>query len=167
MNITFGGTPVTLDGKQLAVGDKAPEFKAVKNDLSEFDSKEFEGKVVVYSSVPSIDTPVCSLQTQTFNEEAQKLGDDVQIVTVSMDLPFAQQRFCAAKGIENSITVSDYRYRDFGKKFGFLMNELQLLARGIVVVDKEGNVSYTEYVSEVTHEVDFDKALEAVKELLK
>ncbi|MBP2025532.1 thiol peroxidase [Peptoniphilus stercorisuis] len=165
MNITFGGNKVTLAGKEIKVGDKAPEFVAVKNDLSVFDSKENEGKVVVYSVAPSIDTPVCSLQTRTFNEEAAELRDDIAIVTITVDLPFAQARFCANEGIDKTIIVSDYKDHDFGTKYGFLMNENHLLARGIVVVDKEGIVQYVEYVPEVTNEVNFEKALEKVKSL--
>lgn len=165
MNVTFGGNKVTLVGKEIKVGDKAPEFVAVKNDLSVFDSKENEGKVVVYSVAPSIDTPVCSLQTRTFNEEAAELRDDIAIVTITVDLPFAQARFCANEGIDKTIIVSDYKDHDFGTKYGFLMNENHLLARGIVVVDKEGIVQYVEYVPEVTNEVNFEKALEKVKSL--
>ena len=138
MNITFGGNKVTLAGKEIKVGDKAPEFVAVKNDLSVFDSKENEGKVVVYSVAPSIDTPVCSLQTRTFNEEAAELRDDIAIVTITVDLPFAQARFCANEGIDKTIIVSDYKDHDFGTKYGFLMNENHLLARGIVVSFQNG-----------------------------
>lgn len=166
MKVTFGGNEVNLVGKEIKVGDMAPEFKAVNLDLSDFNSKDNLGKVVVYSVVPSIDTGVCSIQTTNFNEEAGKLGDDVRIVTVSVDLPFAQERFCSAKGIENSTIVSDYRWKDFGNKYGFLIDELQLLTRGIVIVDKEGKVAYVEYVPEVTNEVNFDKALEVVKSLI-
>lgn len=165
MNVTFGGNKVTLAGEEIKVGAKAPEFKAVKNDLSVFDSKENNGKVVIYSVAPSIDTPVCSLQTRTFNEEAAGLRDDIVIVTITVDLPFAQARFCANEGIDKTITVSDYNGHEFGTKYGFLMNENQLLARGIVVVDKDGIVKYVEYVPEVTNEVNFDKALEAAKNL--
>lgn len=165
MNVTFGGNKVTLAGKEIKVGDKAPEFVAVKNDLSEFNSKENDGKIVIYSVAPSIDTPVCSLQTRTFNEEAAELRDDIAIITVTVDLPFAQARFCANEGIDKTIIVSDYKDLDFGKKYGFLMEENHLLSRGIVIVDKEGIVQYVEYVPEVTNEVNFDKALEKVKSL--
>lgn len=164
--ITFGGAPMTLIGNTVEVGDWAPEFKAVKNDLSEFHSKENAGKVIVYSTVPSIDTNVCSVQTQFFNEQASKYGDKVAIVTISDDLPFAQRRFCANEGIENSILVSDYRFNEFGENYGFLIEELKLLSRGIVVVDQEGVVRYVEYVKEVTNEVDYDKALAIVNELI-
>lgn len=165
MDITFGGDKVTLEGKEIKVGDVAPSFKAVNKDLSDFNSEDLKGKIVVYSVAPSIDTPVCALQTTTFNEEATKLSDDVKIVTVTVDLPFAQERFCSVKGIDNADIVSDYRYKEFGQKFGFMMEELQLLARGVVIVDRDGKVAYVEYVPEVTNDVNFDKALEEVKKL--
>ena len=166
MQVTFGGKKLNLYGEVVKVSDKAPDFKAVNNDLSSFDSKENQGKVVVYSVVPSIDTGVCSLQARTFNEEAEKLGDDVIIITVSCDLPFAQQRFCAQEGIKNSISISDYKDHDFGKKYGFLIEDLALLSRGVVIVDKNGKIAYTEYVKEVTNEVNFEAALDAVKALI-
>ncbi len=165
MDITFGGNKVNLEGKEIKVGDVAPSFKAVNKDLSDFNSEDLKGKIVVYSVAPSIDTPVCALQATTFNEEATKLSDDVKIVTVTVDLPFAQERFCSVKGIDNADIVSDYRYKEFGQKFGFMMEELQLLARGVVIVDRDGKVAYVEYVPEVTNDVNFDKALEEVKKL--
>ena len=165
MDITFGGDKVTLEGKEIKVGDIAPSFKAINKDLSDFNSEDLKGKIVVYSVAPSIDTPVCALQATTFNEEATKLSDDVKIVTVTVDLPFAQERFCSVKGIDNADIVSDYRYKEFGQKFGFMMEELQLLARGVVIVDRDGKVAYVEYVPEVTNDVNFDKALEEVKKL--
>lgn len=166
MQVTFGGKKLNLYGEVVKVSDKAPDFKAVNNDLSPFDSKENQGKVVVYSVVPSIDTGVCSLQARTFNEEAEKLGDDVIVITVSCDLPFAQKRFCAQEGIKNSISISDYKDHDFGKKYGFLIEDLALLSRGVVIVDKNGKIAYTEYVKEVTNEVNFEAALDAVKALI-
>lgn len=166
MQVTFGGKKLNLYGEVVKVSDKAPDFKAVNNDLSSFDSKENKGKVVVYSVVPSIDTGVCSLQARTFNEEAEKLGDNVIVITVSCDLPFAQKRFCAQEGIKNSISISDYKDHDFGKKYGFLIEDLALLSRGVVIVDKNGKIAYTEYVKEVTNEVNFEAALDAVKALI-
>ena len=166
MQVTFGGKKLNLYGEVVKVSDKAPDFKAVNNDLSSFDSNENQGKVVVYSVVPSIDTGVCSLQARTFNEEAEKLGDDVIVITVSCDLPFAQKRFCAQEGIKNSISISDYKDHDFGKKYGFLIEDLALLSRGVVIVDKNGKIAYTEYVKEVTNEVNFEAALDAVKALI-
>ena len=165
MKITFAGNDVNLLGKEIKVSDKAPEFKATKNDLSVFDSKENEGNVIVYSVAPSLDTSVCALQAKKFNQEANKL-ENVKIVTITEDLPFAQARFCSNEGIENTIMVSDYKDREFGEKYGFLMEENKLLARGVVIVDKEGIVRYVQYVPEVTNEVDFDKALEEVKKLI-
>ncbi|WP_071026499.1 thiol peroxidase [Peptoniphilus raoultii] len=166
MKVNFAGNEIDLGENQVKPYDKAPEFKAIKNDMSIFDSKETLGKTVVYSVVPSIDTGVCSLQARTFNEEAEKLGDNLLVVTISCDLPFAQKRFCATEGINNSITVSDYRFHDFGKKYGFLMDDLKLLSRGVVIADKDGKVAYVEYVKEVSHEVDFESALREVKKLI-
>lgn len=166
MIVNFAGNEIDLGENQVKPCDMAPEFKAIKNDMGVFDSKNTLGKTVVYSVVPSIDTGVCSLQTRHFNEEAEKFGDNLLLVTISCDLPFAQKRFCATEGINNSITVSDYRFHDFGKKYGFLMDDLKLLSRGVVIVDKEGKVAYAEYIKEVSQEVDFEKALEVIKELI-
>lgn len=165
MDITFGGDKVTLLGNEIKVGDKAPAFKATKNDLSEWSSENCDGKVVVYSVAPSLDTEVCALQAKKFNKEASEL-EGVNVVTITEDLPFAQARFCSNEGIENNLMISDYKDREFGEKYGFLIDELKLLARGVVVVDKEGVVQYVEYVPEVTNEVDYDKALEEVKKLI-
>src|SRR3712207_2597699 len=142
---TFAGNPVTLVGKEIKVGDKAPEFVCVKGDLSPFTLKDVEGKVKLISVVPSVDTGVCELQTIRFNQEAAKL-DDVAIITISVDLPFAQARFCGAKGIENAVVVSDYKDTSFGLEYGFLIDEFRLLNRGIVVIDKDDVVRYVEYV---------------------
>lgn len=163
--ITFGGDPVTLIGEETKVGSKAPEFKALKNDLSEFSLDEVKGKVVIISSVPSIDTPVCELQTKRFNEEAAKL-DDAVVLTLSCDLPFAQSRFCAADGIDKVIVLSDHRDLDFGTKYGLVIKELRLLARAITIIDKDGTIKYQEIVSEVTNHPDYDKALEEAKKLI-
>ncbi|WP_026895287.1 thiol peroxidase [Clostridiisalibacter paucivorans] len=166
-DIKFGGNPVTITGKEIKIGDKAPNFNAVNNDLSVFDfHKETEGKIKIISAVPSVDTKVCSLQTIRFNDEASKLSDDVVIVTVSVDLPFAQERFCGAEGIKNIHVVSDYKDLDFGQKYGFIIDEFRLLTRGVVIVDKDNIVKYVEFVKEVTNYPDFDRALEEVKKLL-
>ncbi len=163
--VTMGGNPVTLVGPEVKVGDRAEDFTVVKNDLSPFKLSDSQGKVRIISVVPSLDTGVCELQTINFNEMAAELGD-LEILTISMDLPFAQKRFCGAKGIDKVITLSDHKDGDFGRKYGFLMEELRLLARGIVVIDKEGKVSYVEYVKEATNHPDYDKAYEAAKALL-
>ena len=127
----------------------------------------FHGKVRIYSVFPSVDTPVCSLQNIRFNREASKLGDDVVVVSLSVDLPFAQKRFCAAEGIDRVHVFSDYRELDFGMKYGFVIDSLRLLARGVVVVDRDDVVRYVEYVPEVTHEPDYEKALAVARELAK
>jgi thiol peroxidase len=165
-NITFGGNPVTV-AQTTAVGQIAPNFTATAQNLSPFDFyAKTENKIKIISVAPSIDTGVCSLQTQRFNEEAGALKEDVQIVTITVDLPFAQKRFCAAEGVENIDVVSDYQNREFGEKYGFTIDEFKLLARGVVVVDRDNTVKYVEYVSEVTTHPDYDKALEAVKALI-
>lgn len=163
-NITMGGNPIKLLGNEIKVGDQAPDFRAVKRDLSEFNFSEINTPIKIISVVPSIDTSICEFQTIRFNEEATK-RPDVTILTISVDLPFAQKRFCAANGIENAIVVSDYQTLDFGEKYGFAIEGLRLLARGIVVVDGENKVRYVEYVKEVGSHPDYDKALEFVETL--
>lgn len=161
---TFAGNPVTLLGKEIKVGDKAPDFTCVKGDLSPFTLKDVEGKIKLISVVPSVDTGVCEVQTIRFNKEAAELKD-VAIITISCDLPFAQARFCGDKGIDNAIVVSDYKDHSFGLVYGFLMEEFMLLNRGILVIDKDDTVKYVEYVSENTEHPNYEKALEAVKSL--
>lgn len=163
--ITFGGKPLTLLGSEVKAGEKAPVFTALANDLSPVSLDSFKGKVVVISVVPSIDTPVCDIQTKWFNQDASKL-DGVIILTLSVDLPFAQKRYCGANGIENVKTLSDHRDLDFGKKYGFVIEELRLLARGVVVIDREGIIRYVQYVPEVAEQPDYDKAMTAVKACL-
>ena len=149
----------------IKVGDKAPEFTVcLANNLSPVKLSDYKGKVRIISSVPSVDTGVCAAQTRRFNLEAAKLND-VVILTISADLPFALGRFCAAEGIDKVVTLSDHKETDFGIKYGFLIDELRLLARGIVVVDKYDIVRYVEYVSEVTNHPDYDKALAAAAAL--
>lgn len=163
--IKMDGDAVTLVGEEIKVGDTAPEFTAVNNDLSSFSSKEKEGSVRVFSVLPSLDTKVCKKQTNRFNKMAADL-EGVEVVTISVDLPFAQQRFKEDNNIENILLVSDHKDVDFGEKYGFLIKELRLLGRGIVVVDKDNKVKYVEYVSEVTDEPNYDKALEEIKKLI-
>lgn len=165
--VKMGGKPVTLLGKEIKVGDKAPEFTALKTDNSEISLEDLKNKIRIISVVPSVDTGVCELQTISFNEKASELGDDVVIITISMDLPFAQKRFCGAHGIDDSIVVSDHKDASFGLNYGFLMEETRLLARGVVIVDKEGTVQYVEYVDEVSNHPDYDKAIEETKKLIK
>jgi thioredoxin-dependent peroxiredoxin len=164
--ITFKGNPLTLLGPALKVGSEAPHFTVTANDLSDLPCTKFQGKVLVISAVPSLDTPVCATQTRTFNQRATQLSQDVVILTVSMDLPFAQKRFCGAEGIERVITASDYKHRSFGPAFGVLIKELGLLARSVFVLDRAGKVAYVEYAPEVTQEPNYEAAFAAVKRLL-
>lgn len=164
--VTFKGNPVTLVGTEIKVGDKAPEFTVLANDLSEKHLSDYKGKVKIISLFPSIDTGVCATQTRTFNKLASELSKDIVILCISNDLPFAQTRFCAAEGINQVETLSDHRDVDFSTKYGFLIKELRLLARGVVVVDKNDNVRYVEYVPEVTSEPNYTAAIEAAKKLV-
>lgn len=163
--ITFWGNPVTLVGDQLHVGDKAPSFSVLDNNLQPVSLSQYAGKNIIISVFPSVDTPVCALQNIRFNKEASRLKSDVEILSLSVDLPFAQSRFCAAEHIENVHVYSDYRDLDFGLKYGFVIKELRLLARGVVVIDQEGTIRHIEYVSEVSHEPDYEAALKVVSAL--
>lgn len=163
--ITFHGNPLTLVGNQPKPGDTAPDFEVLTNDLSPLKLSDFKGKVCVISVVPSLDTPVCDVQTRRFNEEAAALGDDVVVLTISMDLPFAQKRWCGAAGIKNVQTLSDHRNAAFGKAFGLLIEELRLLARAVFVVDAGGIIRYKQIVEELTNEPDYDAAIKAVTEV--
>lgn len=162
--ITMGGNPVKLLGEEIKVGAVAPSFKAVKPDMSPFDFSELDGKMKIISVVPSVDTRICEFQTIRFNEEATQ-NPNVVVLTISVDLPFAQKRFCIANSIENAIVVSDYQSLDFGMKYGFAIEGLRLLARGIVVVDAENKVRYVEYVKEIGSHPDYDKVLDFVKSI--
>ncbi len=162
-SITFKGNPVTLLGNEAKVGEKAPDFKVLANDMSEVTLADSKGQVRLLSVVPSIDTGVCDAQTRRFNEEASKLGN-VKILTVSVDLPFAQKRWCAAAGIENVQTVSDHRDLSFGEAYGVAIQELRLLARAVFVVDSNDTITYAEYVSEATDHPNYEAAIEAAKQ---
>lgn len=164
-SITMGGNPVTLIGKEIKAGDKAPDFTVLKNDLSLYSLKDAGKGVKIISVVPSLDTGVCELQTINFNEKATELGD-VTILTLSVDLPFAQGRFCSANSIDKVITLSDHRDLSFGMNYGYVIEELRLLSRGIVIIDKDNIVKYVEYVKEVTDHPDYDKAIEELKKLI-
>lgn len=163
--VIFGGKPVKLAGRHCEVGEKAPSFMLTDASLQPVASALFSGKVRIYSIFPSVDTSVCSLQNIRFNQEASRLGDEVVVVAISVDLPFAQKRFCGAEGIDRVHLLSDYRDLDFGRKYGFVLEGLRLLARGVVVVDRDDRVRYVEYVREVTHEPDYEAALAVVREL--
>ncbi len=164
--ITFQGNPLTLIGTEINVGDAVTDVTLLANDLSPTQLSSYKGKVCVISVVPSLDTPVCDMQTRKFNQEAGNLGEDVVILTVSMDLPFAQSRWCGAAGVEKVVTLSDHREAAFGEAFGLLIKELRLLARAVLVVDKDGTVRYVQLVKEVTEEPDYNAVIEAVKKLV-
>jgi len=160
------GNPLTLLGNQIKVGDVAPEIVASDNTLADVKLSDFKGKVVVLSVFPSIDTGVCATQTRTFNKKATDLSKDVVILTLSKDLPFALGRFCAAEGINNIHTLSDFKFSRFGLEYGFLIKENQLLARGVVVIDKNGVVKYKEITKDILDEPQYDLAMAAVKQLV-
>jgi thiol peroxidase len=160
--VTMRGNPLTLIGPEIKAGQKAPEFQAVGKGLAPVGLDQFKGKVKVISVIPSIDTPVCDAQTRRFNEEATKLGG-VEILTVSMDLPFAQARWCGAAGVDKITMVSDFKDHDFGTKYGVLMKETGLLARAVFVVDKNDNVTLAEYVKEVASHPDYEATLAAAE----
>lgn len=159
--ITFKGNGMTLVGNPVNVGDAAPDFSCVDNGLSPVALSDFKGQVVILSTVPSLDTGVCEAQTVKFNENASSLN--AKVLTISVDLPFAQKRFCGAHNIDNVLTLSDYREREMANNYGLLIKELLLITRAVIVVDKEGKIAYQEIVSEVTNHPDYDKALEAAK----
>ncbi len=164
--VTMKGNPLTLVGNEVKVGQKAPEAELIGNDLSAVKlSSLARGKVCILASVPSLDTSVCDRETRRFNLEAGALGDDVIVLAISMDLPFAQSRWCGAAGVKNVRTLSDYRAAAFGKAYGVLIKELHLLARAVLVLDKLGTIRYIELVKEVASEPNYDAALAAAKEL--
>ncbi|AME10153.1 MULTISPECIES: thiol peroxidase [Gemella] len=162
--ISFKGKPVTVVDI-VKVGDVFPTFKAVTKELADFNLEDYKGKVVVINAFPSVDTGICALQTIRFNKEVKNYNDLV-VITVSKDLPFALGRFCADKGIENAITVSDYKYKDFENNAGGLIEELGLLARLVYVLDREGVVRHKELCEEVGSEPNYEAALEVVKKIL-
>lgn len=164
--ITMKGNPLVLLGDAVGVGDQAPDFTVVANDLSVVNFSDFRGKICVLSSVPSLDTPVCDMETRRFNTEAQQMGDQVRVLTISMDLPFAQKRWCAAAGVENVQTLSDHRDASFGLSYGLLIKDLRLLARAVYVVDAGGKIQYAQLVKEVADEPDYEEVLKAVQKLV-
>jgi len=163
--ITMRGNPLTLMGDEVKVGEMAPDFVVLDNNLSPVKFSSFRGKTCILSSVPSLDTPVCDMETRKFNEEAGRLGPDVAILTVSMDLPFAQKRWCAAAGVDKVQTLSDHRDASFGTSYGVLIKELRLLARAVFLVDREGIIQYIQLVKEVTKEPDYEAALNTLRKL--
>lgn len=165
-NITMKGNPVTLTGHNLNEGDNAPDFNVVDQNLQPKTLKDYEGKIKLISVTPSLDTPVCDMQARKFNEEAAKLSDNVAVINISVDLPFAIKRFCNAAGIDKVETLSDYKDVSFGENYGVLIKELRLLARGIFIVDEKNTVKYVQIVPEVTDEPDYDEALKTLEKML-
>jgi len=164
--ITFKGNPMTLLGPDIKVGDPAPEFQVVDNGLQPVRLADSKGKIRLITAVPSLDTPVCDTMTRQFNQDAANLPESVVVYTISLDLPFAQKRWCGNAGIDKVKTLSDYQDRSFALGYGLLIKELKLLTRAVFVVDADGKIAYRQIVSEVTAEPDYDAALSAVKDLL-
>lgn len=164
--VTFKGNPMTLAGDAVSVGQKAPDFKLhsfEKGALTTVTPADLKGKPTFISVVPSLDTPVCQTQTKKFNEQLAAMKDKVNAITVSLDLPFAMNRFCGAEQITNMRALSDYQDRSFGRNWGMLIEELKILARGVFVLDKDGKVVYAEQVKEVAQEPNYEAALAALK----
>lgn len=166
-NITFKGTPLALAGRSVQIGRRAPEFRVISRDLKEVRLSDSKGMTRVITSFPSLDTPVCDLQVKEFNKRASTLAKGVAVLGISMDLPFAQKRFCDQYDIEHVTVLSDYRYASFGVNYGLLIRDLRLLARGVLVVDNKDLVRYMQVVPELTESPDYDGALRALDEALK
>lgn len=165
MKITMGGNPITLIGNRLNVGDEAYNFKALKQDLTEFKLEDHKDKIIVLTTFPSIDTGICALQAKRFNQEAANFSENVLLITISNDLPFALSRYCADNGIKNAITLSDHKDLDFSLNYGILIEELRLLARTVYII-KNGKIEYIEILPEIKAEPNYEKALEVLKTLI-
>ena len=163
--VMMKGNPLTLIGDEIRVGQQAPDVTLVANDLSEVKLSSYKGKKLILSVVPSLDTGICDIQTKRFNAEDEKLGEDVQILTISMDLPFAQKRWCGLANATHIRTLSDHRDASFGNAYGVLIKGLRILARAVFVVDSAGKIQYVELVKEVTTEPNYDSALAALKKV--
>ena len=166
-NVTFKGTPVKLGGNEIKPGQPAPDFIAIDTGLQPVRLADARGKVLILSAVPSLDTPVCDMETRRFNEEAGKLGGSVEVWTISMDLPFAQKRWCGAANVSNVKTLSDFRDHSFSQNYGVIVKEgplAGLTARAVFVVGKDGKIKHAEYVKEITTEPSYDAALSAAKQ---
>ncbi len=163
--VTFKGNPFTLQGTEIKVGDKAENFNVVDENLQPVKLTDFEGKNIVITTSPSIDTPVCDLQVKRFNKMVTEISDDVVVLYISTDLPFAMKRWCGATNSENIKALSDYQYKEFGLKYGLILKELQLMARATMIIDKEKTIKYLEIVPEQTDEPNYDKTLEEIKKL--
>jgi len=164
--VTWRGEPMILGGNPPAMGAPAPDVILIDNDLALFALSSLKGKICVVSAVPSLDTPTCDMETRRFNSEAASLGDDVVILTVSMDLPYAQKRWCGAAGVDRVVTLSDHRDGSFGEAYGVMIGERRLLTRAVFVIDREGILRYEQIVPEIAQEPDYDAVIEVVRDLL-
>ncbi|CAB5138674.1 Thiol peroxidase, Tpx-type (EC [Olavius algarvensis associated proteobacterium Delta 3] len=164
--VTWRGEPMTLGGNPPAMGAPAPDVILIDNYLAPFALSSLKGKICVVSAVPSLDTPTCDMETRRFNSEAASLGDDVVILTVSMDLPYAQKRWCGAAGVDRVVTLSDHRDGSFGEAYGVMIGERRLLTRAVFVIDREGILRYEQIVPEIAQEPDYDAVIEVVRDLL-
>jgi len=163
--VTMRGNPLTLVGNEVKTGEAAPDFSALDTNLTPVKLSSYRNKICIISSVPSLDTPVCDMETRKFNEEASKLGDKIQILTISMDLPFAQKRWCGAAGVNKLQTLSDHREAQFGVAYGVLIKELRLLARAVFLVDPKGILQYTQLVKEIANEPNYEEIWSALKKI--
>ena len=165
--VTFKGSPLTLVGRAIKVGEPAPGFKVTSQDLKDVSLSAFKGKIKIISSFPSLDTPVCDLQVKEFNKRASGLSQDIVVIGISKDLPFAQKRFCSENAIKNETVLSDYKTASFGINYGLLIEELQLLARSVHIIDKNDIIRYSQIAADITNSLDFDAVLKALEEVIK
>lgn len=165
-DVKAGGQQIVLLGDELKVGQQAPDFKVVDNSFKPVRLSDFQGKTLMLSIVPSIDTGICSLQTKRFNEEVAKLPDSVQLLTISTDLPFAQKRFCEQEQVNNMAVLSDAVWRDFGSSYGLLIKDMGLLTRAIIIINQQGKVAYLQLVPELAQEPDYDTALKVLRQTI-
>lgn len=165
--VTFKGSPMNLVGRVPQEGKRVPDFKVVSQDLKEVTLADFKGKVKIITTFLSLDTPVCDLQVKEFNRRATGFSGEVVVLGISMDLPFAQKRFCQMNEIKNALVLSDYRFSSFGKKYGLLIKELNLLARAVLIVDKKDRLRYVQVVEEMTNPPDYDLVLRHLEEIIK
>ena len=166
-SIKFKGNPLNLEGRTLDIGTKAPDFKVMSQDMKDIRLSDFQGKVKIITSFPSLDTPVCNLQVREFNKRATGFSSDIVVLGISKDLPFAQKRFCEMNGINNVTVLSDYKYSSFGKNYGLLIKELNLLARAVIILDKNDIVRYIQIVKELTNQPDYEDVFKHLKEIVK
>ncbi len=161
----MGGNDITLIGPALKLGDTAPDFTVLDNELLPKTLMDYEGMIKLISVIPSIDTGVCDAQTRKFNELATEFSKDAAVLTISMDLPFAQKRWCGASGVDRVEILSDHHWADFGEKYGVLIKELRLLNRSVFILDRENHIRYIELVEENHNHPDYDTAIDALKHL--